>query len=125
LGGGGHPFCRGRLPSRGITLAQAEQQLLEVLTKRIRSRRLAKELMSSPAINRPSRCSLQRGRQPADEIQYQCPAGIRKSQGQDRLLGFFPGQVIEKLSIISSTRLPVREYLDIEIAFVGPVPIGF
>ena len=49
IGGGGHPFA-GAASIKGETLAQTETRLIQILYEKVKARRQAKDLMSSPAI---------------------------------------------------------------------------
>lgn len=119
LGGGGHNFAAAAT-LKGMTLAQAEQRLLEVLNQKIRSRRLAKELMSAPAITVAPGVSCKEAGDLLTRYNINALLVSEKIQGKDRLLGFISRQVIEKALYHHLDNVPVREYMSTEIAFAGP-----
>ncbi|MEW6673780.1 MAG: CBS domain-containing protein [Thermodesulfobacteriota bacterium] len=119
FGGGGHNFAAAAT-LKGMTLVQAEHQLLEILHKKIRSRRQAKDLMSSPAITVGAEVSCEDAGNLLTRYNINALLVAEKNRGKDRLLGFITRQVIEKALYHQLGRVPVREYMTSEIAFVGP-----
>ncbi|MDF1591716.1 MAG: CBS domain-containing protein [Desulfobacterales bacterium] len=119
FGGGGHNFAAAAT-IKGMTLVQAEQQLLEILYKNIRSRRLAKDLMSAPAITVGADVSCKEAGNLLTRYNINALLVAEKNPGKDRLLGLISRQVIEKALYHQLDHVSVREYMTSEIAFVGP-----
>ena len=122
LGGGGHPYAAAAT-IKGETLTQVEHQLVDLLYKNIRSRRLARDLMSSPAITVTTDLSCQQ----AGELvtRYNINALLVKqesgtNQDRDRLVGFITRQVIEKALYHHLDQVPVEDYMTTDLATVGP-----
>jgi tRNA nucleotidyltransferase (CCA-adding enzyme) len=122
LGGGGHPYAAAATV-KGKTLTQVEHILVELLYKSIRSRRLAKDLMSAPAISIPETATCS---QAADTlIRYNINALLVTASGGDgagggKLVGFITRQVIEKSLYHRLDDVPVKDYMNTEFATVGP-----
>ncbi len=121
LGGGGHSYAAAATV-KGKTLAQVEHVLVDLLYKHIRSRRLAKDLMSSPPITVPASISCRQ----ASELltRYNINALLVKhatgdAQDNGRLAGFITRQVIEKALYHHLDHVPVKEYMTTEMATVG------
>jgi len=119
FGGGGHNFAAAAT-IKGMTLVQTEHQLLEILQKKIRSRRQAKDLMSSPAITVGADLSCEEAGNFLTRYNINALLVAEKDRSKDRLLGFITRQVIEKALYHRLDQVPVREYMTSEIAFVGP-----
>ena len=119
LGGGGHTFAAAAT-IKGKTLVQIEHELTETLYKKIRSRSRAKDLMSSPAITVDADVPCKE----AAELltRYNINAlPVTKGQNKDKkLLGYITRQIIEKALYHLLGHIPVREYMNTELAFVNP-----
>ena len=137
LGGGGHAYAAAA-SIKGKTLVQAEQELFESLHERIRSRQLARNLMSFPPITIEADATC---REAGDKlIQYNVNALLvtetgagtnRRHNGAGKgdvngpgdaggLLGLVTRQIIEKALYHKLGHVPVREYTNTELASVGP-----
>ena len=122
LGGGGHPYAAAAT-IKSKTLTQVEHQLVDLLYKNIRSRRLARDLMSAPpiSVSFDTDCRL------ASEMltRYNINALLvtessAGSQGSISLAGFITRQVIEKALYHKLDQVPVNEYMTTEVVTVGP-----
>ncbi len=119
LGGGGHPYAAAAAV-KGQTLAQTENQLLELLYERIRARRLARHLMSSPAISIEPEVSCEHANQMLTRYNINALLVIEKTNSRAELRGYITRQVIEKALFHKLGAVPVRTYMSTEVASVGP-----
>jgi len=122
LGGGGHTFAAAAT-IKEKTLAQVEHKLIEILYSKIRSNRLARDLMSSPPISVRSDISCEK----AGNLltRYNINALLvtekpEKSDGSERLAGYISRQVVEKVLYHKLDHVQVKEYMTTELAFVKP-----
>jgi tRNA nucleotidyltransferase (CCA-adding enzyme) len=119
MGGGGHSSAAA-LSVKGRTLAQVEQELIRQLYAQIKSGKLARHLMSSPAIavNEKMTCS-----EANDQLtRYNVNALlVTPEDNHDKpLLGYITRQVIEKAIFHHLGQASVNDYMTTEIAQVGP-----
>jgi len=119
FGGGGHNFAAAAT-IKGLTLVQVEQQLVEILHSRIRSRRRARDLMSAPAIKVGPGVSCKEAGGLLTRYNINALLVVETEGRTDRLLGFISRQIIEKALYHQLDQVPVREYMTSELAFVGP-----
>ena len=122
LGGGGHPYAAAATVKHR-TLTQVEHQLVELLYKNIRSRRLARDLMSAPPISVPfdTSCRLASEMLTRYNINALLVTGPpAKDQDSSGLSGFITRQVIEKALFHKLDSVPVNEYMTTEVVTVGP-----
>ena len=117
LGGGGHPYAAAA-SIKDKTLAQVEQSLLELLHRKIESRRLAKHLMSSPPIMVDDDVTCEE----AGKLmtRYNINALLVRDKKSQELSGYISRQIIEKVLYHKLLHVPVREYMNTEMASVGP-----
>lgn len=116
MGGGGHAYAASaKIVER--TLAQVEQELLEIIRTKIRTREIVLDLMSSPPIivdgMLPSR--------KASRImtRYNINALLVSEGSRDNLTGYVSRQVIEKILYHNLDHLPVREYMSTELSAIS------
>ncbi len=119
LGGGGHTFAASA-SLKGIPLPQVENRLLTILYEQVRSRRLAKDLMSAPAITIESAVSCRTANTILTRYNVNALVVIDRADNAERLRGFITRQIIEKALYHGLEHLPVKEYMHTEIAWVGP-----
>ena len=117
MGGGGHPYAAAA-SIKDKTLAQVEQSLLELLHRKIESQRQAKHLMSSPPIMVDEDITCEEAGQLL--TRYNINALLVKKNGTPELSGFISRQIIEKVLYHKLLDVPVREYMNTEMASVGP-----
>ena len=119
LGGGGHPSAAAATV-KGKTIAQTEQLLFEALYAKIDPRRLARHLMSSPAImiNQAETCRKAK----ALLTRYNINALLVADSNPDTIgfTGYITRQVIEKALFHDLASIPVRDYMSSEISHVHP-----
>lgn len=121
LGGGGHTFAAATTV-KGMTLTQVEHKLIEILYKKIRSNRLARDLMSSPPISIRSDISC---RDAGNLLtRYNINALLvtenpKEPDGRERLAGYISRQVIEKALYHKLELVQVKEYMTTDFAFVN------
>jgi tRNA nucleotidyltransferase (CCA-adding enzyme) len=119
IGGGGHPTAAAATV-KGKTIAQTEQLLFEALYAKVNPRRLARHLMSSPAIMATPETTC--GEAKALLTRYNINA-LLVSEGQPGphgLIGYITRQVIEKALFHDLDSIPIRDYMHTEIRHVAP-----
>jgi tRNA nucleotidyltransferase (CCA-adding enzyme) len=113
LGGGGHPYAAAATV-KDRTLAQVEHMLVDLLYKKIRSRRLAKDLMSSPPISVRSDISCRKAGEFLTRYNINALLVTQQSQslaGNGDLVGYITRQVIEKALYHKLDQVAVHEYM--------------
>jgi len=121
LGGGGHAYAAATT-IREKTLVQTEHQLIEILNKKIRSRNMAKDLMSSPPITVAADvfCRDAGTLMTRYNINALLVTAGPDDLDKDRLVGIISRQIIEKALFHNLAHLPVREYMTSEFSSVSP-----
>ncbi len=122
LGGGGHTYAAAAT-IKGKTLAQIEHELVEILYAKIKSRRLARDLMSSPAIAVASHISCKSASEMLNRYNINAllvTKNQKKVQSKDPLAGYITRQVIEKALYHKLDEVAVQEYMTTELATVNP-----
>ncbi len=122
LGGGGHTFAAAAT-IKEKTLAQIEHKLVEILYEKIRSRRLARDLMSSPPIKILTDISCREAGKLLTRYNINALLVTEKlndSDDTDILAGYITRQIIEKALYHKLDHVPVKEYMTTEIASVNP-----
>ncbi|MBW2661322.1 MAG: CBS domain-containing protein [Deltaproteobacteria bacterium] len=120
FGGGGHAFAAAATV-KDKTLAQTEQELLGILYKSVRSKRLAKNLMSSPPISIEPDVSCREANNLLTRYNVNALLVIKKTSdtdGKDKLVGFITRQVIEKALYHKLDHVQVKEYMTTDLATV-------
>ena len=117
MGGGGHPYAAAA-SIKGKTLAQTETLLLEILYARIKARRLARDLMSSPAISIRPDVSCKQAETTITRYNVNALLVCEKAKDDEKLIGYITRQVIEKALYHKLEEVPVREYMTNEVATV-------
>ncbi len=122
LHGGGHAYAASAT-IRNKTLAQVEQQLLQVLRTEIRPAHRAQDLMSAPAITVDINCTCQEAakiltRYNINALLVTDDMSPHTTQGS--LAGYITRQIIEKALYHKLENVHVREYMSTELAFVPP-----
>ncbi len=116
MGGGGHAYAASAKLS-DTTLAQAEQQLLEIIRKQIQAQRIALDLMSSPPITIKGEVTC---RDAADIMtRYNVNALLIAKGGKTGLQGYITRQVVEKCAHHKLDHLPVKEYMSTELSAIS------
>ncbi len=119
IGGGGHKFAAAATV-KDKTLAQTEQQLLEILHTHVKPNRQAKDLMSSPAIQVHMDVSCKDAKELLTRYNINALL-VTKTQGDPhRLKGYITRQVIEKAIYHQLGDSPVKDYMTSEVVFVPP-----
>jgi tRNA nucleotidyltransferase (CCA-adding enzyme) len=122
FGGGGHSYAAAATV-KGQTLTQVEHVLVDLLYKNIQSRRLARDLMSAPAISVSAGVSCREAAALLTRYNInallvtQAPAGRENSRPP---VGFITRQVIEKALFHQLDHVAVSEYMTSEPATVSP-----
>lgn len=119
MGGGGHAYAAAA-SIKGKTLAQTEAKLLEVLYSRIKARRQAKDLMSSPAISTTADISCQDAKDIITRYNVNALLVTEKMNSTEKLCGYITRQVIEKVLFHKLGRVAVRDYMTTDAATVDP-----
>lgn len=119
LGGGGHIHAAAAT-IKEATLPQVENRLLEALNAKIRPRRLARDLMSSPPITIAADISCKEAADILTRYNINALLVTKNSKKNSRLIGFISRQVIEKALYHNLGDLPVNEYTTTDLACAGP-----
>lgn len=117
MGGGGHAYAASaKVVDK--TLAQVELEILSIVKKRVRTRLVALELMSSPPIIIDSMMPCRQ----ASRImtRYNINALLVSEGDRNNLTGYISRQVIEKVLYHDLAHLPVKEYMSTEISAISP-----
>jgi tRNA nucleotidyltransferase (CCA-adding enzyme) len=119
LDGGGHPWAASATV-RGQTLVQVQQHLMQLLSAHVQPRQRARNLMSTPAITVDISTPCRQAAQMLNRYSINALLVTETVGGQPRLAGFISRQIIEKALYHKLGDLAVREYMNSELASVGP-----
>jgi tRNA nucleotidyltransferase (CCA-adding enzyme) len=119
MGGGGHAYAASA-SIKGKTLAQVENNLVELLYAKIKALRQAKNLMSSPAITVRSEVTCKEANDLLTRYNINALLVTERHNRRDVLCGFITRQVIEKALYHKLEKVPVSDYMTTELATVGP-----
>ena len=119
MGGGGHAYAASA-SIKGKTLAQVDNNLVELLYSKIEAQRQAKNLMSSPAITVRTDVSCKNANDLLTRYNINALLVIEKQNNADHLCGYITRQVIEKALYHKLEYAAVKEYMTSELATVGP-----
>jgi tRNA nucleotidyltransferase (CCA-adding enzyme) len=119
MGGGGHAYAASA-SIKGKTLAQVENNLVELLYAKIKALRQAKNLMSSPAITVRSEVTCKEANDLLTRYNINALLVTERHNKRDVLCGFITRQVIEKALYHKLEKVPVSDYMTTELATVGP-----
>ena len=119
FGGGGHAYAAAA-SVKHKTLAQTEHELVESLYTAVRPRRLAVDIMSSPAISIDSNLSCARANEMLNRYNVNALLVMTAADAKQTLAGYITRQVIEKALHHQLSALPVREFMTTDIATAGP-----
>ena len=119
MGGGGHAYAAAA-SIKGKTLAQTETELLELLYSKIKARRQAKDLMSSPAITTGADISCEQASDILTRYNVNALLVTEKDDSISGLCGYITRLVIEKVLFHKLGHAAVRDYMTTELATVGP-----
>jgi tRNA nucleotidyltransferase (CCA-adding enzyme) len=117
LGGGGHTFAAAAT-IKEKTLAQIENELIEILYKKIKSRNRAKDLMSSPAIAVGDDVSCKDAGELLTRYNINALLVTKKETDKETIQGFITRQTIEKAMFHGLDHIPVKEYMTTELVSV-------
>ena len=116
FGGGGHP----QAASATIidkTLIQAEEDLHNILLRRIDFERLAKDMMTSPVIHISPEATI---REANDTLtRYNINILMVIDEGKT-LKGYISRQMVDRAIFLGLEMRPVKEYMNVEFYHVGP-----
>lgn len=118
MGGGGHAYAASA-SIKGKTMAQVENNLVELLYSKIKAQRQAKNLMSSPAITVSADISCKNANDLLTRYNINALLVTEKQNGEDHLCGYITRQVIEKALYHKLEYVAVKEYMTTELATVG------
>lgn len=119
MGGGGHPYAASA-SIKDRTLAQAEQELFQLLHTNIRSRRKARHLMSAPPISVDETVSCEAAKQLLTRYNVNALIVTAKDEPAPGLKGYITRQVIEKAIYHQLNEAPVSDYMTTEMGTVFP-----
>ena len=119
IGGGGHAYAAAA-SIKGETLAQTETRLIQFLYEKVKARRQAKDLMSSPAISISPDVLCKKAQNIITRYNLNALVVTEKGDATEELRGYITRQVIEKALYHKLDQVPVKEYMTTEVATVGP-----
>lgn len=120
IGGGGHPSAAAAT-IKGKTVAQTELLLFKALYTKINPRRLARHLMSSPAIMATEDTTCQTAKSLLTRYNINALLVGKSGPGTGTgFTGYITRQVIEKALFHHLDNVAIREYMSTEISHVGP-----
>ncbi|MCP4115169.1 MAG: CBS domain-containing protein [Desulfobacteraceae bacterium] len=117
FGGGGHPYAASAKVS-DIPLAQIEQQLIETIKQTVKRSRVAKELMSSPAITIKAHVTCKEASRTM--ARYNVNALLVLDAETNDVIGYTTRPVIDKVLYHNLENLSVMEYMTTEISAISP-----
>jgi len=115
FGGGGHATAASA-SIKDLTLIQAEARLLEILHSHIHPYPTAENLMTSPAVFTEPQVEI--GEAELTMVHYNINAMPVLENGQ--LIGIITRQVLEKALFHGLTKQTVAEFMNMDVAVVGP-----
>ncbi|MBW2663093.1 MAG: CBS domain-containing protein, partial [Deltaproteobacteria bacterium] len=113
FGGGGHPYAASAT-IKGLTLAQAEEKLIEVLQQCVNPRWTAKELMSFPVIHVSPTLTIEE----AHDTLTRYNINVLLVMENEELLGTISRQIVERALHHGLKTVPVREYMTMEFSAI-------
>jgi len=117
--GGGHAYAAAATV-KGKTLVQTENLLLDILYRNVRARRLARDLMSSPALSVKAGVSCKEAHDVLTRYNINALLVTEKDGGRETLCGYITRMVIEKVLYHKLEDASVGDYMTSEVASVGP-----
>lgn len=119
IDGGGHSFAAAGT-IRGKTLVQAQHELVDLLYKKIRSRHLAADLMTSPAITVSSDINCGTAHDLLTRYNINALVVTCNIRGNVQLEGYITRQVIEKAMYHKLDHVQISEYMTTDVQYVKP-----
>ena len=119
IGGGGHPYAAAASIKKE-TLAQTETRLIQILYEKIKARRQAKDLMSSPAISIDVGVTCKKAQNIITRYNLNALLVTENVDGTEDLRGYITRQVIEKALYHKLGQVLVKDYMTTEVAVVAP-----
>ncbi|MFO7839488.1 MAG: CBS domain-containing protein [Desulfosalsimonadaceae bacterium] len=119
MGGGGHSFAAAAT-IRDKTLVETEQELLALLRNKVKSRRRARDIMSSPPITADPFISCSEARNLLSRYNINALMVVEQNGADSGLKGFITRPVIEKALFHQLDSIPISEYMTSEVAVVSP-----
>ena len=118
LGGGGHSYAASA-SLKDQTLTQVEHRLLDILYKKVRAKRKAGDIMSSPAITVGADVSCKEAAALLTRYNINALVITEKTDRKGRPIGFISRQVLEKALFHQLDHALVRDYMTTDIAWVS------
>ncbi len=119
IGGGGHPYAAAASIKKE-TLAQTEAKLIQILYEKVKARRQAKDLMSSPAISINADVTCKKAQNIITRYNLNALLVTEKVDATEEFRGYITRQVIEKALYHKLDQVQIRDYMTTEVATVGP-----
>ncbi len=114
--GGGHPQAASATIS-DKTIIQVEEKLKECLLNKVNFERLAKDIMTSPAIHISSDSLISDARRLLTIYNINVLIVIDKEK---KVEGYISNQIIDRAISLGLETRPVKEYMNLEFYYVGP-----
>jgi len=119
MGGGGHASAAAATIHEK-TLIQVEHDLLSLLHKQVKSNRLAKHLMSSPAITTAPDTTCEKAAEMVTRYNINALLVMDDPASKKGLLGYIARQTIEKALFHGLGHVSVRDYMSTDFEVVPP-----
>jgi tRNA nucleotidyltransferase (CCA-adding enzyme) len=116
FGGGGHSQAASATVT-DKTLIQAEEDLNTFLLSRINFDRLAKDMMTSPAIHISPEATIREASDTLTSYNISALMGIDENR---TLKGYISRQMVDRAIFLGLEMRPVKEYMNVEFYHVGP-----
>jgi len=115
FGGGGHPYAASAT-IKDRTLIQVENELVEILRTELKTKRTAKDMMSSPVISVSPDETLHN----ASQLLNRYNINVLLVMDKEKLKGYVTRQVIEKAIYFGLENAKVQDYMNLEFVTVAP-----
>ncbi|RTZ99684.1 MAG: polya polymerase [Deltaproteobacteria bacterium] len=119
LGGGGHAAAASAT-IRDKTLTQTKHDLIQILQDTIESNRRAENLMSAPAIQVDAGATCRQASGLLNRYNINALIVVKSTDFKTACLGYITRQIIEKAVYHQLGEVPVREYMNTDMAIVHP-----
>jgi len=116
FGGGGHPQAASATVT-DKTLIQAEEDLNTFLLSRINFERLAKDMMTAPAIHISPEATIREASDTLTSYNISALMGIDENR---TLKGYISRQMVDRAIFLGLEMRPVKEYMNVEFYHVEP-----
>lgn len=119
FGGGGHSYAAAA-SVKDTPVTQIEQQLIDLLNRNVKPKRLARDFMSTPPISVEPGLSCKEAADMLTRYNINALLVVDSQNASQKLAGYITRQVIEKALFHKLDDVPVKEYMTSDIVTVEP-----